>query len=129
MTQQLIAVAVRENGQISPHAGRALHWQVYVADEQNRFSKAWEINLTETGCLHEWHVRNDNSRHPLHSVDVCLAGSAGEGVTQRLAERNTQLLDTAEKDPEGAVTHYLAGTLLPGKGHNAGECLHPEHHH
>jgi hypothetical protein len=33
MTKKLIAVAVTPDGTIAPHAGRALHWQVYaVAD-------------------------------------------------------------------------------------------------
>lgn len=128
MTQQLIAVAVDGNGQISSHAGRALNWQVYVVDEQLMPQKVWELSLTETGCLHEWHVRADNHRHPLHAVDLCLAGSAGKGVVERMAERDTRLLETAERDPLQAVTDYLAGTLLPGKSHDASQCLHPEHH-
>ena len=127
MSNVLIAIALREDGSVSPHAGRALHWQVYTVDNEQPVL-AWELNLTDTGCLHEWHVRDDNSRHPLHSVDVAIAGSGGEGVTRRLAERETQLVGTAETSPLKAVTDYLTGTLSPGRPHDENECLDPEHH-
>ena len=128
MPNLLIAVALCDDGTLSPHAGRALHWQVYASTEDNKPVLAWELNLTDTGCLHEWHVRADNSRHPLHSVDIAIAGSGGAGVTRRLAERDTQLIGTAEKSPYQAVTDYLAGTLAPGRPHSEEECLDPEHH-
>ena len=129
MSTPLIAVAVREDGTISPHAGRALQWQVYAVDNTGDAPEnVWNITLTQSGCLHEWHVRGDGNRHPLHSVDVAIAGSGGEGVIRRLAERNTQLVDTAESNPLQAVTDYLAGTLKPGRPHDERECLDPDHH-
>jgi len=128
MNSTLIAVAV-ENGTVSPHAGRALLWQVYVVTSaEDAPQHCWDIQLTDSGCLHEWHVRPDNQRHPLHHVDVAIAKSAGDGVIRRLAERNTLLLDTGETDPLLAVCDYIAGTLTPGAGHDAEECLDPEHH-
>jgi hypothetical protein len=128
MNSTLIAVAVKE-GKVSPHAGRALTWRVYVhTDADPTPIHCWDLQLTATGCLHEWHVRPDNQRHPLHSVDVAIAASGGEGVARRLAERNTQLLDTVETDPLQAVQQYIAGVLQPGHGHDEAECLDPEHH-
>lgn len=127
MTFPLIAVAVREDGTVSPHAGRALCWQVYAIDGDAPV-RVWDLTLTEAGCLHEWHVRGDGNRHPLHGVDIAIAGSGGDGVSRRLAERQTTLVTTAEKNPLKAVTDYLNGTLTEGAGHDESQCLNPDHH-
>lgn len=127
MSQQLIAVAVTDEGVISPHAGRALDWHVYVVNgDTPQF--VWAVTLSETGCLHEWHVRQDPERHPLHSVDIAIAGSGGDGVKRRLKERETLLVETVETNPAQAVTHFVAGNLKPGKGHDEDQCLDPENH-
>ena len=130
MISTLIAVATRKDGTIDSHAGRAQFWQVFVVTEEKPFPvHAWDIQLTDVGCLHEWHVRPDNGRHPLHYVHVAIASSAGEGVRRRLDERGTMLVDTAETDPLQAVKDYVAGCLKPGKGHDEADCLDPENHH
>lgn len=128
MTTPLIAVAIQKDGSISPHAGRALYWRVFAVDGTNP-EMVWEITMTDGGCLHEWHVRNDGNRHPLHSVDVAIAGSGGDGVIRRLAERNTKLVATTETDPLKAVRNYMEGTLASGAPHNDDDCLNPEHRH
>lgn len=129
MTLSLIAVAVQKDGTLSPHAGRALHWDIYAVEDGNgEPARVWSLELTESGCLHEWHVRGDGNRHPLHSVDVALAGSGGEGVVRRLAERQTVLVSTAESDPLLAVKGYIAGNLRNGLPHDESTCLNPEHH-
>ena len=125
---RLIAVAVKKDGSVSPHAGRALDWQVYVVTEHEPTPQhCWDIRLTESGCLHEWHVREDGNNHPLHGVHVAIAASGGDGVRRRLAERNTVLLDCAETDPIAAVSDYLKGNLQPGAGHAEMDCLNPAH--
>ena len=54
MQSSLIAVAVSAQGGVSPHAGRALQWQVYVTTEaQPEPELAWTLALTDSGCLHE----------------------------------------------------------------------------
>jgi hypothetical protein len=117
MAEQLIAVAVTKDGTIAAHAGRALLWQVYsVADEADP-SLAWTLDLTRFGCLHEWHVRGDGNRHPLHFVDIAIAASAGEGVRQNLQQRQTELLTTSEPNPEKAIAAYLGGNLPEGLPH------------
>jgi hypothetical protein len=121
MTKKLIAVAVTPDGTIAPHAGRALHWQVYaVADTATTL--AWTLDLTSTGCLHEWHIHDDGNRHPLHSVDVAIAASAGEGVRRRLQQRDTELLTTAEPNPLQAIAAYQTGTLPAGLPHEKTPC-------
>jgi len=123
MNEILIAVAVEKDGSIAPHAGRASRWLVYVAGNEAEASLAWTLDLTEIGSLHEWHVRGDGNRHPLHYVDVAIAGSAGEGVKRNLLERNTKLHTTIETAPLKAVEAYLAGELVDGLSHEEQHCL------
>ncbi|NEQ99675.1 MAG: nitrogen fixation protein [Cyanothece sp. SIO2G6] len=123
MTEKLVAVAIANDGNIAPHAGRALQWQVYLVPDEADISLAWTLDLTSMGCLHEWHVRGDGNRHPLHFVDVAIAASAGEGVRRRLLQRDTELLTTAEPNPDKAVAAYLAGNLPAGLPHKAQACL------
>ncbi|NJL02217.1 MAG: nitrogen fixation protein [Spirulinaceae cyanobacterium SM2_1_0] len=117
MAEQLIAVAVTDQGTIAAHAGRALQWQVYLVADGADPCLAWTLDLTHFGCLHEWHVRGDGDRHPLHFVDLAIAASAGEGVRRRLQERETALLTTSETDPEKAIAAYRSGNLPAGLPH------------
>lgn len=119
MTEKLVAVAIGKDGSVAPHAGRALQWQVYVVPEDANASLAWTLDLTAVGCLHEWHVRGDGNRHPLHLVDVALAASAGEGVRRRLQERDTELITTVAASSDEAVNAYLTGNLAAGLPHEA----------
>ena len=123
MTEKLVAVAVTNDGNIAPHAGRALRWMVYVVADEVDTNLAWMLDLTKMGCLHEWHIRGDGNRHPLHFVDVAISASAGEGVRRRLKERETELLTTIETNPEKAVSAYQTGTLAEGLPHEAQACL------
>ena len=122
MVEKLVAVAVTDDGNIAPHAGRALRWRVYVVADEAETNLAWTLDLTPTGCLHEWHVRGDGNRHPLHFVDIVLAASAGEGVRRRLQQRNTELLTTAEAHPEKAIEAYRTGDLPEGLPHGKQVC-------
>jgi hypothetical protein len=122
MAEKLVAVAVKNDGTIASHAGRALRWNVYVVPEDTDPNLAWTLDLTNTGCLHEWHVNGDGNRHPLHFVDIAIAASAGEGVQRRLQERNTELLTTSEAKPEKAIAGYRTGTLPAGLPHEKQPC-------
>jgi len=124
MAEKLVAVAVAKDGSIAPHAGRAMRWMVYVVADEADTSLAWMLDLTNTSCLHEWHVRGDGNRHPLHFVDIVIAASAGEGVRRRLQQRNTELLTTIETDPNKAVEAYRTGNLVEGLPHEDQACLH-----
>jgi predicted Fe-Mo cluster-binding NifX family protein len=124
MTEKLVAVAVTNDGSITPHAGRALRWMVYIVPDEVEASLVWTLDLTDIGCLHEWHVRGDGNRHPLHFVDIAIAASAGEGVRRRLQQRNTELLTTIETNPDKAVKAYQKGNLVGGLPHKDQPCLH-----
>lgn len=125
MAEQLYAVAISESGMLAGHAGRAKHWRVFVVDD-DELQQLWDIRLTAVGCLHEWHVRDDGMRHPLHSVDVAFAGSAGEGVIRRLAERGTALITTSETDPQKVILDYLKGEVAQGRPHEEQACAHEQ---
>ena len=124
MSEKLVAIAVANDGSIAPHAGRALQWLVYIVSDEVEASLARTLNLTNVGCLHEWHVRGDGERHPLHFVDVAIAASAGEGGRRRLQQRNTELLTTIETNPDKAVKAYWMGNLAAGLPHENQACLH-----
>ena len=122
MAEKLVAVAVANDGNIAPHAGRALQWAVYIVADEADISLAWTLNLTNTGCLHEWHIRGDGNRHPLHFVNIAIAASAGEGVRRRLQQRDTELLTTIETNPDRAVKAYREGSLAKGFPHEDRAC-------
>ncbi|MGI1670223.1 MAG: hypothetical protein K6L74_07850 [Neptuniibacter sp.] len=110
----LIAVPV-ENGIIAEHAGRALDWDIYFSGSDGLVQFGWQIQLDEEACLHLWHVRADGgNRHPIHSVDVVVARSAGKGVIQRLLERDTHVYITKQFHPERAALAFLHGLLENG---------------
>lgn len=123
MNEKLIAVAVGDDGNIAPHAGRASRWLVYAVTQESDASLAWTLDLTAIGSLHEWHVRGDGNRHPLHYVDIAIAGSAGDGVKRNLLERHTELLTTIETSPLKAVEAYRLGQLSEGLHHEDRQCL------
>jgi hypothetical protein len=127
MADKLIAVAADDEGNIAAHAGRAENWMVYVVGDDGVISLAWMLALTPMGSLHEWHVRGDGNRHPLHTVDIAIAGSAGDGVIRRLGERGTELITTTETIPLKAVQGYLAGGLAEGLPHDEQSCLKGHH--
>ncbi|MGF1522194.1 MAG: NifB/NifX family molybdenum-iron cluster-binding protein [Leptolyngbyaceae cyanobacterium] len=122
MAGQLIAVAVTSDGTIAAHAGRALQWQVYTVSDEADPCFVWALDLNRSGCLHEWHVRDDGNRHPLHFVDIAIAASAGEGVRRRLQQRETELLTTSEVNPARAIAAYLDGNLPEGLPHEKAAC-------
>ncbi|MCY0963840.1 NifB/NifX family molybdenum-iron cluster-binding protein [Parathalassolituus penaei] len=122
--QILVAVAVNADNRVAGHAGRALEWQVFAVVNGQVPEPVWNISLTDAGSLHEWHVRDNAERHPLHAVDIALAASAGDGVIFRLAERDTRLLLTSETSPLEAVVAWQMESL-PLTDNPAAGCLNP----
>ena len=127
--RRLIAVAIDREGKVAGHAGRAQTWRVYDVWPGEDPDCAYTITLEGHACLHEWHVCDHPERHPLHSVDVAIAASAGDGVIRRLGERNVSLVTTGETDPENAVKGFLAGDLPPGAPHDEHSCGGEGHQH
>ena len=123
----LVAVATDENGDIATFAGRALTWQIYSVNGMHEISLCWTVNLTEFGSMHKWHVNFfDSDNHPLHQVDVAIAASAGNGVADNLAKRDTVLLTSDRKNPRDAIIEYLKIGNLINVDENEQICLDPE---
>ena len=55
----------------------------------------------------------DDGPHPLHGVQVLIAGSAGDGFLRHMAGWGAQVLLTGESDPRAALQKVLAGEALP----------------
>ncbi len=128
-SRRLIAVAIDREGKVAGHAGRAQTWRVYDVWPGEDPDCAYTITLEGHACLHEWHVCDHPERHPLHSVDVAIAASAGDGVIRRLGERNVSLVTTGEPDPDQAVKSWLAGNLPAGAPHDEHSCGGEGHQH
>lgn len=113
---KLFAVALQEDGSIAPHAGRALHWAVYTANKGS-IQHMWDVLLSEPGTLHEWHRTRPYSQHPLHTIDIAIAASAGEGVVINLAKRNVQLFTSHQNTAEAAIQDFINGADMAPEDH------------
>lgn len=120
--RRLIGVAIRSDGKIAAHAGRAHYWMVYDVWPGREPVEVYTLELADDACLHEWHVQEFPERHPLHGLDVLIASSAGEGVVRRLKERGIECVTTIEEVPLHAVQAFLTQKLAPGLPHNEHEC-------
>lgn len=125
----MIGVAIRSDGKIAGHAGRAHYWVIYDVWPEREPVEVYTLELADDACLHEWHVQAFPERHPLHGLDVVIASSAGDGVIRRLQDRNVQCVTTAEENPLQAVLGFLAQKLTPGLPHKVHECGGEGHQH
>ena len=127
--RKLVGVAVRSDGKIAGHAGRAHYWVIYDVWPGREPVEVYTLELADDACLHEWHVQEFPERHPLHGLDVLIASSAGDGVIRRLKERGVECVTTTEETPLQAVQNFLAHNLAPGFPHNETECAGEGHQH
>lgn len=106
--RKMVAVAVTDEGAIAPQAGRALLWVVFDCPPDRPPWEAYAIRLATESCLHVWHVQEDSERHPLHAVDILIAGSGGVRLQERLSDRGVDLILTQETSPLAAVLATLS---------------------
>jgi predicted Fe-Mo cluster-binding NifX family protein len=117
-----IAVTSQNFKTITRHAGRARRFLVFQSDAVGR--SPVQLDLEARFAMHGF---DDAMPHPLDGVDVLITGSAGDGLTRRLARRHIRVVCTAEIDPKEAVEHFIEGRLAPGAPHDHSEC--ECHHH
>ena len=103
-----IAVTSQNFRTITPHAGRARRFLVYQVEPDQEPVEAERLDLPKEMALHEFH---GDGPHPIHAVDVLIAGSFGEGFERRMAKRGIVAVMTEESDPVKAVKDFLAGTV------------------
>jgi predicted Fe-Mo cluster-binding NifX family protein len=126
---------VTDDGQtISPHFGRALHYEIIRLEagkvvDRSRVSKAGHHSWGEAGHGHGSHegAQHQGDKHaamtaPLAGVSVLIARGMGMGAQQHLLAEGIEPLLTDLRTIDEAVEHYIAGTLLhnPRRLHDHG---------
>lgn len=112
-----IAVSSQNRREITEHLGKCRNFRIYVSSDDGSGAKCTgTLALAREQMLHE-HPRD--AAHPLDEMQVLITGGMGEGMCQRLAQKNIRGVVTRETDPDKAVAAFLAGTLMeaaPGCG-------------
>jgi predicted Fe-Mo cluster-binding NifX family protein len=106
----LIAVASQNFRTITPHAGKSRRFMIFSLEPGRPPHELDRLDLPKDMSIHEY---KGEGRHPLHEVDVVIAGSAGRGFVARMAAFGVQTLATAETNPARAVELFAAGSLPP----------------
>jgi predicted Fe-Mo cluster-binding NifX family protein len=113
----LIAVASQNFRTVTGHAGKARRFMVFEAEPGQTPREVSRLDLPKEQSMHEF----TGGRHPLDDVKVLIAGSAGAGFINRMAQRGVLAVVTSETDPITAVADYFKGTLAAPAPH--------DHHH
>ncbi|MDE1987418.1 MAG: nitrogen fixation protein [Alphaproteobacteria bacterium] len=112
------AVASQNFRTITPHAGKTRRFLLFEAAPGCEPVETGRLDLPKEMSMHEFR----GTTHPLHEVNVVIAGSAGPGFVARLRERGVIAVTTAETDPHKAVADYLAGALQPASPDEECDC-------
>ncbi|MFP8779795.1 NifB/NifX family molybdenum-iron cluster-binding protein [Hydrogenophaga sp. RWCD_12] len=106
-----VAIATHKDwSQVSGHAGQAREWLLFDCRPNAPLPEPQRIALTKEQLPHHF---KDDGPHPLHGVQVLIAGSAGDGFLRHMAGWGAQVLLTGETDPRAALQKVLAGEALP----------------
>lgn len=106
-----VAIATHhEWSQVSGHAGKAREWLLFDCQSGQPLPEPRRIVLSKEQLPHHF---KDDGPHPLHGVDLLIAGSAGDGFLRHMAGWGAQVLLTGETDPRAALQKVLAGEALP----------------
>ena len=104
-------------------AGRARRFLMFETSQGQRPRLEQYLELPQhMPSFHELHD-DESSPHPLDGV-VLITAEAGEGFTERLARRGTQVVITDEPDPLTSVIRWVEGRLptLPPTPHEPDHC-------
>lgn len=114
-----IAIATQGFTDVAGHAGQARHWLVYDSDSK-AVEQPQRLELEKGDVLHHW---KEDRPHPLQSVSVIIARSAGDAFVRRMAKRGVDVLLTSERDAGRALTAVLNGEVLPTPAFDPGRLL------
>ena len=105
-----VAIAVSEEGErISGHAGQARHWRVYELSAEGATPPPRAVVLTKEQLPHHF---KEGGPHPLHGVQLVVAGSAGDGFVRHMAKWGAEVLLTGEGDPRAVLEKIRVGAQL-----------------
>lgn len=106
-----IAIAASDNwSKVSGHAGKARDWLVFDCSPGKDIPEPQHIRLSEEQLPHYF---KDDGPHPLHGVEIIVAGSAGDGFVRHMQKWGAQVLLTGETVPLAALKNILNGEALP----------------
>jgi len=106
-----VAIATHKNWtQVSGHAGKTHEWLLFDCQPDAPLPEPQRIVLTKEQLPHHF---KDDGPHPLHGVQVLIAGSAGDGFLRHMQSWGAEVLLTGETDPRAALQKVLAGEALP----------------
>lgn len=105
-----VAVVSEDFRSLSGPAGKARRFLLFEAQRgrRPRLERYFELPK-DFPTYHDLH-EDDKTFHPIDGMAL-IAAEAGEGFSERLARRGTQVHITSEPDPHTAVALYLEGRL------------------
>jgi predicted Fe-Mo cluster-binding NifX family protein len=119
-----IAVASQDFSTVSLHAGKTSRFILFDAVPGGVPLETGKLDLPEEMTMHAF----AGGVHPLDSVDVLIAASAGPGFIAKMQERGVKVVTTTQSDPMHAVADFVSGTLVPADPEEGCGCG-CDHHH
>jgi len=122
-----IAITSQNRKTITEHAGICRKFWVYEVQDQVVVGKDL-VELEKEQSFHEVAHADRIDPHPLDGISLLIAGGAGQGLQNRLAQRGVQVVVTTATDPDQAMADWLKGelALCTAPPH---DCDHDGHHH
>ncbi|ESQ15976.1 MAG TPA: nitrogen fixation protein [Chromatiaceae bacterium] len=105
-----IAVVSADFTSVTGPAGKARRYLIFDAEPNAAPRLQQQLELPEDAPTHHDLHEDDQAPHPVDGM-VLITSEAGEGFSERLARRGTQVLITSETDPKTAVALWLDGRL------------------
>lgn len=93
---------------ITGHAGKTRRFIIYEAKAGESAHEVERLDLPLDQSLHAV----GSAPHPIDQLDVLITAGCGQGFEKKMAQRNIQLVKTAESDPSRAVSAVLQGKPL-----------------
>jgi len=122
-----IAITSQNRKTITEHAGMCRKFWVYEVQDQFVVGKSL-VELEKEQSFHEVAHADKAAPHPLDGISLLIAGGAGQGLKNRLAQRGVQVVVTTVTDPDQAVVDWLKGELALSS-EPPHDCDHDGHHH
>lgn len=112
-----IAVTSQNRKTVTDHAGKCRNFWLYRIDNQQVQDKQL-IELSKEQSFHECaHAVDPLTPHPLDDIHVLMTGGLGQGLQNRLKQKNIQAVVTTETDPDQAIFAWLNGAVLSKSCH------------